>query len=68
MSKAFKFIGGNGSMGLRTNEIYLLDLVSSAGFDGSLFARMLNLSGQTMWQCPYENYRVFLDNWEDFNP
>lgn len=65
MTGLFKFIGQDEH--LQHSEVYAL-IIQSSNFAGGLVARIdelpgTNISSYPIWQCPYDNYKMFAENW-----
>ena len=52
----FKFIGADGSMGLKKGEVYELKT--------SIISGILQVRWRKEFCCPYSSLEKFLENWE----
>lgn len=62
MTELFKFIGADGSMGLRHGQLYALT-VEKTGWFQSIFHKE-NVAIINPFYCPYNSWETFYLNWE----
>lgn len=63
---AYRFIGRNGSMGLRHGYVYniVIDIVPTEPAQVIVEMQQNNfLEKRTVWRCPYANIAAFSRNW-----
>lgn len=58
----YRFIGENGSMGLETGAVYVLQIYTNNKKGGIRVEIPL-----AQFYCPYDNYTKFRENWEPVN-
>ena len=62
MGKLYKFIGQDGSLGLRKYSVYYIRLRKK--LFGKLVA-YIEVGYKTIITCPYTNIKTFNENWEE---
>lgn len=58
MIGAFRFIGKDGSMGLKHGVVYIVKLVTISN-EGALRADIIRIG----FRCPYDSWATFQANW-----
>lgn len=64
-----KFIGSNGSMGLRYGKVYNITITKDARYiwvkweSNGIVETILQLLGSTPSCCPYRNEKTLRENW-----
>lgn len=58
MIGAFRFIGQDGSMGLKRGTVYIVKVMTISA-EGTLRAEILRIG----FRCPYSSWATFRQNW-----
>lgn len=59
-----RFIGADGSMGLKHGETYWVDITTPFTFSGPYLRVRIYLGGNNVVDCPYSSPQSFAKNWE----
>ena len=59
-----RFIGTDGSMGLRCGQEYAVDITSPFTFSGAYIRVRVFLGENKVIDCPYSSPQSFAKNWE----